>query len=535
MGDRVIKFLESVGCCRRCILIHLGERSDFLYGDLTSINETIKKTASQLNIGNEEVETDFQDISNFEHESNKDAGTDICSEDVEEADEVMKMESSTPEHTLKKQKCAVCITCIGLLQSGCSADVVKLLSEAILGSGHDAEYFTLALSFPVSLSVRVHRVWSLLLQAYPQFPKEGREDHVGTIKDVWKNVVGPQVAAAVGKSFVIGSHIEFALIVSCTHIHDVKDCGIMDQLCGAVFVARQKKHKKFSKGVYSKQAVDAALKKLNDQDFLRVCPEPPSIPDESVSFSNLHCHHAPLYMAGRYNKYSRDLPQTPWFVEGERKLDSSVQELLSQPLIEAVHATDIKFSSSGREDVDVRCLGNGRPFVVEFVNPHRTKFSQAEVTDLQNSINNSTRLIHLRDLQIVDRRDIRILKEGEEEKTKAYCALCIAHKGYDSSVLEKLGRISQLTVQQKTPLRVLHRRPLATRHRIIHSMRASPVDDHFFKLHLTTQAGTYIKEFVHGDLGRTSPNLGSILGLDMDIIALDVENVALDWPPKCAE
>ena len=44
-----------------------------------------------------------------------------------------------------------------------------------------------------------------------------------------------------------------------------------------------------------------------------------------------------------------------------------------------------------------------------------------------------------------------------------------------------------------------------------------------FKLTLCTQAGTYVKEFVHGDFGRTSPNLCSILDCDVDIIALDVE------------
>ena len=44
-----------------------------------------------------------------------------------------------------------------------------------------------------------------------------------------------------------------------------------------------------------------------------------------------------------------------------------------------------------------------------------------------------------------------------------------------------------------------------------------------FRLTLTTQAGTYVKEFVHGDLGRTTPNLREILNIpDLDIIALDV-------------
>ena len=35
-------------------------------------------------------------------------------------------------------------------------------------------------------------------------------------------------------------------------------------------------------------------------------------------------------------------------------------------------------------------------------------------------------------------------------------------------------------------------------------------------------AGTYIKEFIHGDLDRTLPNLGTLLDTDADIIQLDV-------------
>ena len=40
-----------------------------------------------------------------------------------------------------------------------------------------------------------------------------------------------------------------------------------------------------------------------------------------------------------------------------------------------------------------------------------------------------------------------------------------------------------------------------------------------FKLRLATQAGTYVKEFVHGDFMRTRPNLREILGSrDIDIL-----------------
>lgn len=50
-----------------------------------------------------------------------------------------------------------------------------------------------------------------------------------------------------------------------------------------------------------------------------------------------------------------------------------------------------------------------------------------------------------------------------------------------------------------------------------------------FKLDIKTQAGTYIKEFVHGDFGRTQPSLGQLLGgVHVDILALDVQVVCQD-------
>lgn len=42
----------------------------------------------------------------------------------------------------------------------------------------------------------------------------------------------------------------------------------------------------------------------------------------------------------------------------------------------------------------------------------------------------------------------------------------------------------------------------------------------------------YIKEFIHGDLGRTKPSLGDLLDCYADILALDVLEVDLKWPPN---
>lgn len=84
-----------------------------------------------------------------------------------------------------------------------------------------------------------------------------------------------------------------------------------------------------------------------------------------------------------YNKFSRHLSQTPWLVDGKRKSDSSVEELICNPLNVGVMAADWRFSASGREDLDVRMLGTGRPFVVEFINPRRINFTSKKLLELQ--------------------------------------------------------------------------------------------------------------------------------------------------------
>lgn len=53
-----------------------------------------------------------------------------------------------------------------------------------------------------------------------------------------------------------------------------------------------------------------------------------------------------------------------------------------------------------------------------------------------------------------------------------------------------------------------------------------------FELNVVTQAGTYVKEFVHGDFGRTKPSVGDIINAEVDILALDVISIDLDWPKE---
>ncbi|XP_056264423.1 tRNA pseudouridine synthase Pus10-like [Pseudoliparis swirei] len=127
------------------------------------------------------------------------------------------------------------------------------------------------------------------------------------------------------------------------------------------------------------------------------------------------------------------------------------------------------------------------------------------------------------------------MKEGEENKTKSYTALVWTQKPIRSEDIAFIDDIKDLTLDQKTPLRVLHRRALAVRQRVVHHMTARYLDPHHFHLELKTQAGTYIKEFIHGDFGRTKPNMSVLLKMDTDILELDVESVDVDWPPSIPE
>ncbi|CAF2132179.1 unnamed protein product [Rotaria magnacalcarata] len=243
--------------------------------------------------------------------------------------------------------------------------------------------------------------------------------------------------------------------------------------------------------------------------------------------------HDSIYVAGRYNKYSRTLSQTPWIIDGVRKSDTSVEELIALPINKLVTSKCHVFLSSGREDVDVRTLGLGRPFVVEFRQPSRILYDPEEFLAIQRKINMLTKDIRVRDLQQVTKEQSNQIKEGEEEKTKCYEALCYTDTQIDQTELDQIlaSVPNPLVIEQKTPVRVLHRRTLMTRQRSISDLVATVIDPYHFRLRLTTQAGAYVKEFVHGDFARTKPNLTMILDRFVDILELDVLAVNIDFPP----
>ena len=48
---------------------------------------------------------------------------------------------------------------------------------------------------------------------------------------------------------------------------------------------------------------------------------------------------------------------------------TSVEEIVAEKVMETSEGQEHSFHGMGREDIDARMLGNGRPFVLEIKNP----------------------------------------------------------------------------------------------------------------------------------------------------------------------
>ncbi len=234
-----------------------------------------------------------------------------------------------------------------------------------------------------------------------------------------------------------------------------------------------------------------------------------------------------LYIFGRYNKYARDVPQTEWhcrkcrgsgcdYCDGTGKMyETSVQELIQAPFLEASKAEEGVFHGAGREDIDARCLGK-RPFVLELKKP---RIRHLDLNNLVEQVNQGNEKVEMFDAQITRSRTVARIKQLRANKTyRAVVSLS------DEVGEESLNQVTQLEgeIEQDTPSRVTHRRSDRTRTRTVHSVTARTSADHQLELEVKAEAGTYIKELISGDQDRTSPNLSALLGTEATCEKLDV-------------
>ena len=132
-------------------------------------------------------------------------------------------------------------------------------------------------------------------------------------------------------------------------------------------------------------------------------------------------------------------------------MQTSVQDILCNPIAEVTKAQTIKFLSSGREDADVRNIYSGRPFAVELINPRMTKITEELLSNLVNKINQSSKQVQITsNLKVLSKYDLKKLKEGENVKTKFYRALCVCRNASKNVLsLKKLNDLKRVKIITK--------------------------------------------------------------------------------------
>lgn len=114
-----------------------------------------------------------------------------------------------------------------------------------------------------------------------------------------------------------------------------------------------------------------------------------------------------------------------------------------------------------------------------------------------------------------------------------YSCLVTTPEPISDQQIDELNALIDVKIAQQTPLRVLHRRTLMERTKVIHRLRVEKITERQYLVFVLSSAGTYIKEFIHGDLQRTFPNFGSLCNLPgSDIIQLDVMDIFTELSPE---
>lgn len=245
---------------------------------------------------------------------------------------------------------------------------------------------------------------------------------------------------------------------------------------------------------------------------------------------------ASVYLESRYRKLVRGLPQTVLFCprckggrrrrvgcplcEGRGRLaDDSVQQIIGRSLSPLFGARLGRFHGAGREDIDVLMLGRGRPFVFEVVG---AAHPDIEVADLHSAVGAAAGgRIEVAPFVRCTRERVRFWKTANFAKTYRARASLEAPPTVDPATL--VG--GDFVLAQRTPERVAHRRADLVRERRVEIQAVTVVGACELDLTLRCEHGTYVKEWVSGDGGRTVPSVARLLGSPATCTELDVLDI----------
>ena len=243
------------------------------------------------------------------------------------------------------------------------------------------------------------------------------------------------------------------------------------------------------------------------------------------------------FVYGRYRKLRRDIPQTKWpcsecdgsgragtmacpGCEGTGfRYPTSVEQEVAPVIEEIMVGVDSRFHGAGREDVDARMLGEGRPFVVEVLEPRRRTVDTAALTRAVNTA--AAEVVEVSPLQHATYEQVERVKSLAASK-RYRAEVRFAQPVTEDALSGAMEALTAAPIEQYTPRRVDHRRAALTRVRSVYEATVRSCEGTEAVLEIHGEGGLYIKELISGDEGRTEPSVAGLVGVDATVTALDV-------------
>ncbi len=229
---------------------------------------------------------------------------------------------------------------------------------------------------------------------------------------------------------------------------------------------------------------------------------------------SINIERMPIYIYTRYIKHVRGITQVQRIPGMVGSIKGEVE-----PLRRLFMAEDLHIHAAGREDMDVRMLGNGRPLIIEVSKPMNYEVT---IGDVANALSGSSLVAFRTDvLRFASPSEVTELKMEAKTHVKLYRALALSEEPISEGDVEKLRETKNLVVSQLTPRRI-KRRKVRKRRRTVYTIWPYMVNQHVVELFIRAQGGLYVKEFVDGDHGRTTPSVSEIIGKQLRVVELDV-------------
>lgn len=275
--------------------------------------------------------------------------------------------------------------------------------------------------------------------------------------------------------------------------------------------------------------VGKRVERISGKEVVLENPEVRAIID--VDFLAVDVELSPLFIYGRYRKLDRTIPQTKWpcrrcHGKGCDKCGftgkiypESVEELVAAEFIRTAEAEGSAFHGMGREDIDAQMLGTGRPFVLELKKPRRRSLDLVALGEATNRVN--SRRVEISELRMSSKEEVRRIKASRAQKSYLV-SIELDEEKSRVKLIEVIRILTQGPIEQRTPNRVNHRRADKVRLQRVFDAELVELDARRAKVRVRAAAGTYIKELMHGDDGRTHPSLSELLGTGVRVLQLDV-------------